>query len=79
MAIPDKNSWNDREVEAHWDKVALIYVRENNRVKKTHDQRFRESVNYLRLGPGRADQNPAAPREKSPVTALKPKPIISVT
>jgi ubiquinone/menaquinone biosynthesis C-methylase UbiE len=52
MAIPYKNNWNDSEVEAHWDKVASIYVRENDRVKKTHDQRFRESVKFLRIVPG---------------------------
>lgn len=47
-----KNPWTDRDVEAHWDRVADIYVRENERVKSTHDQRFRESVSYLQLGPG---------------------------
>jgi len=52
MAIPVKNTWTDSEVEAHWDRVAPIYVKENNRVKKTHDQRFRESVSYLKLSPG---------------------------
>lgn len=52
MAIPHKNSWSDSEVEAHWDKVAPIYVKENNRVKATHDQRFRESIKYLQLKAG---------------------------
>lgn len=52
MAIPYKNSWSDSEVEAHWDKVAPIYVRENDRVKKTHDQRFRESIKFLQMAPG---------------------------
>jgi len=52
MAIPFKNRWNDSEVEAHWDKVASMYVRENDRVKATHDQRFRESIRYLQLAPG---------------------------
>jgi len=47
-----KNLWTDREVEAHWDNVADIYVRENERVKGTHDQRFRESIHYLDLKPG---------------------------
>ena len=46
------NPWTDREVEAHWDRVADIYVRENARVKDTHDQRFRESVGWLKLEPG---------------------------
>ncbi|MBN1132102.1 MAG: methyltransferase domain-containing protein [Bacteroidales bacterium] len=44
-----KKGWTDREVEAHWDRVADIYVRENDRVKATHDQRFREAVGYLEL------------------------------
>ncbi|MFO7614812.1 MAG: methyltransferase domain-containing protein [Bacteroidales bacterium] len=52
MVSPHINKWTDREVEAHWDRVADIYVRENERVKKTHDQRFRESVRLLRLKPG---------------------------
>jgi len=47
-----KNNWTDRQVEAHWDRVADIYIRENDRVKGTHDQRFRESMQYLQLGPG---------------------------
>lgn len=47
-----KKSWTDREVEAHWDRVAGIYVKENDKVKSTHDQRFRESVEYLQVGPG---------------------------
>lgn len=47
-----KNPWTDRDVEAHWDRVADIYVRENERVKSTHDQRFRESVSFLNLAPG---------------------------
>jgi ubiquinone/menaquinone biosynthesis C-methylase UbiE len=47
-----KNPWTDRQVEAHWDRVADVYVRENDRVKGTHDQRFRESIIYLNLEPG---------------------------
>lgn len=47
-----KNTWTDKEVEAHWDNVADIYVAENNKVKDTHDQRFRETVHHLRLEPG---------------------------
>ncbi len=50
--IMRKNPWTDRDVEAHWDNVAEIYVRENEKVKGTHDQRFRESIQYLELGPG---------------------------
>lgn len=47
-----KNPWTDREVEAHWDRVADVYTRENDRVKGTHDQRFRESMSFLDLLPG---------------------------
>lgn len=43
--------WTDKEVEEHWDSVAHMYVRENDRVKATHDQRFRESIRYLDLFP----------------------------
>ena len=39
-----KNTWSDKEVEAHWDSVADIYVEENNKVKKAHDQRFKETI-----------------------------------
>jgi len=46
------NPWTDRDVEAHWDRVADIYVKENDKVKDTHDQRFRESVVNLGLEPG---------------------------
>ncbi len=49
---PDfSNRWQDRDVEAHWDRVASIYVAENDKLKATHDQRFTESVNYLMPGP----------------------------
>ncbi|HDS08176.1 MAG TPA: class I SAM-dependent methyltransferase [Bacteroides sp.] len=46
------NHWEDRDVEAHWDAVASIYVKENERVKATHDQRFREAVRHLKLKNG---------------------------
>ncbi|MCK9271442.1 MAG: class I SAM-dependent methyltransferase [Bacteroidales bacterium] len=42
-----RQKWHDREVEAHWDKVAAIYIAENNKVKDAHDQRFRETVKHL--------------------------------
>lgn len=42
-----KNSWSDKDVEAHWDKVAGIYIEENNKVKSTHDQRFRVGIPLL--------------------------------
>jgi len=44
-----RNPWKDSEVEAHWDRVASIYIRENLRVKETHEQRFTESIGYLQL------------------------------
>lgn len=47
-----RNPWSDKDVESHWDRVAHIYVRENDKVKRTHDQRFRESMAYLGLEPG---------------------------
>lgn len=47
-----KNPWTDREVEAHWDSVSEIYVKENERVKETHDQRFLESLLHLQMKPG---------------------------
>lgn len=43
------NKWSDRDVEAHWDSVAGIYVEENNRVKETHDQRFHQTIELLDL------------------------------
>jgi len=46
------NSWSDREVEAHWDSVAEIYIRENEKVKHAHVQRFLETVRHLDLSPG---------------------------
>lgn len=44
-----KNSWRDRDVEQHWDNVADIYIKENERVSKAHGQRFFESVRHLNL------------------------------
>jgi len=42
-----RNHWKDSDVEAHWDRVADIYVAENNKVKAAHDQRFHESMLHL--------------------------------
>ncbi len=47
-----KNRWTDKEVEQHWDRVASVYVKENNKVKEAHDQRFKESVRHLELFSG---------------------------
>ncbi len=44
-----RNNWSDADVEAHWDRVAGIYVAENNKVQSTHDQRFDESLPLLAL------------------------------
>lgn len=41
------NSWTDKEVEAHWDRVASIYITENHKVKDTHDQRFKRMLELL--------------------------------
>ncbi len=46
------NNWTDKEVEAHWDAVASIYVAENDRVKDTHDQRFRTTIKLMELEAG---------------------------
>lgn len=46
-----RHRWTDKEVEQHWDRVASIYVQENNKVKEAHDQRFKESIRYLELFP----------------------------
>ena len=43
------NPWKYSDVEAHWDSVASIYVEENERVRETHDQRFRATVRHLQL------------------------------
>ncbi len=44
-----QSKWTDRDVEAHWDRVAGMYVAENNKVKDTHDQRFAFSIPQLDL------------------------------
>jgi SAM-dependent methyltransferase len=44
-----KNKWSDKDVEHHWDSVADIYVEENNKVKETHDQRFKQTIKMLEL------------------------------
>lgn len=46
------NPWSDADVERHWDSVAKIYVRENDRVRETHAQRFEVAVSRLELFPG---------------------------
>ena len=47
-SIP-QNNWKDSDVESHWDAVASIYLKENERVKDTHDQRFLVSIRLLEL------------------------------
>lgn len=51
-SIAFKHNWTDEEVESHWDNVAHIYIKENNRVKYAHDQRFVESIRHLDLQDG---------------------------
>jgi SAM-dependent methyltransferase len=46
------NPWSDADVERHWDRVAGIYVRENDRVLETHAQRFEVAVAKLDLFAG---------------------------
>ncbi len=46
------NPWSDGDVERHWDSVAEIYVRENERVREAHAQRFEVAVPRLELFPG---------------------------
>ena len=36
-------------MESHWDRVADIYVKENDKLKDTHNQRFKESLSWLEL------------------------------
>ena len=47
-----ERKWSDKEVEAHWDRVADVYVRENEKVKYAHIQRFTETIQYLDLSVG---------------------------
>ena len=49
LNVDHKNSWQDSDVENHWDKVADIYIAENEKVKNTHNQRFDESIKHLEL------------------------------
>ncbi|MBN1951989.1 MAG: methyltransferase domain-containing protein [Bacteroidales bacterium] len=42
-----KNPWSDQDVEAHWDRVSDSYIRENNKVRQAHDQRFIEMLKHL--------------------------------
>jgi len=44
-----KNIWTDKDVERHWDSVASIYIKENNKVKEVHNQRFIETIQYLNI------------------------------
>lgn len=47
-----ENNWSDREVEAHWDSVADVYIEENEKVRHAHVQRFLETVRHLELSTG---------------------------
>lgn len=52
MTLPATNPWTDSDVEQHWDDVAGIYVKANDRVAETHSQRFRMAMQWLKLTPG---------------------------
>ena len=52
MPTRPRNPWTDAEVERHWDAVAPIYRRENERVREAHVQRFHVAVEALALFPG---------------------------
>jgi len=42
-----RQKWQDKDVEAHWDRVSSIYIIENNKVKGAHNQRFSETMKHL--------------------------------
>lgn len=52
MKLNSLHNWHDKEVEAHWDNAASIYIEENNKVKEVHDQRFIESIKHLAIKRG---------------------------
>lgn len=52
-----RNTFTDQEVEAHWDRVAHMYVKENDKVKTAHDQRFHESMQHLDVSNARSVLN----------------------
>ena len=72
------NPWSDKDVEAHWDRVAHIYVQENNRVKDTHDQRFRETIEKLQLPPNANVLNITSRDAEAADYVLKANPKASV-
>lgn len=47
-----QNPWSDKDVEAHWDSVASIYLTENKKVEQAHNQRFVKAISFLNLSPG---------------------------
>ncbi|HPG34312.1 MAG: class I SAM-dependent methyltransferase [Lentimicrobiaceae bacterium] len=73
-----KNSWSDSDVEAHWDRVANIYVQENNKVKDTHDQRFYETVLHLDLQPDSTILNITSRDGEANAHVLKHQPGVSI-
>jgi SAM-dependent methyltransferase len=50
-AAAPRVAWTDEDVARHWDAVASKYVRENDRVKDAHSQRFEVAVPRLALEP----------------------------
>ena len=72
------NPWSDKDVESHWDRVAHIYVQENDRVKDTHDQRFRETIEQLQLPPNAIVLNITSRDAEAADYVLKANPEVSV-
>ena len=78
--IPEnfRNKWNDQDVELHWDRVANIYVLENNKVKGAHDQRFRESILKLALNDRMTVLNISSRDAEANDYILKENPTVNV-
>lgn len=45
---PHQNSWKDRDVGLFWDKVSNLYIQENKKVSKLHNQRFTRMVSFIK-------------------------------
>lgn len=73
-----KTTWSDKDVEAHWDRVADIYVKENNKVKSTHDQRFQEGVKHLSIESGMKILNITSRDAEATDYILKEQPVVEV-
>lgn len=74
-----QSKWTDRDVEAHWDRVAGMYVAENNKVKDTHDQRFAFSIPQLDLYCGAKVLNISSRDGEASSVINKLEPSVEVT